>query len=474
MKRVTLSAHGATVRLDVDSGDHIGSRIARRLDWYERDLLEDARNRVRRGGVAVDVGAHIGNHTTWFAAVCGLRVVAIEPNAQSRAQLLRNVHLSRLADQVDVIGAAAGAAKGKARLQQPRRSNTGMARAVRDRAGNIPVVPLDSLGLSDVTLIKIDVEGGEMDILRGARETIQRDRPVLYIETEGKRLRQVDDFLTEYGYAKFGQYAITPTYGYAPAGHGQVRLSAAVMAHPKREHFVHELLEDLDGPAEVVWDRYNDRWDTGRRSLLAHAPEATHHLVIQDDVQPCKALLAGCAEMLRHVPPGNPVALYMGRSRTQPHRFRMSELVTAAQARDASFAVFEGPWWGQAVIVPTMSIPGIVSYGDTHPEITNYDHRIAWYFSSIGTPCYYTLPSLVEHRTGPDNPSLLAHGNAVTRRASWFVGLDETPASVAWSRGVVTPSDLPAKVRDAFPPTPSYPRVPILSRPRRTRTPVRS
>ncbi|WP_051854721.1 FkbM family methyltransferase [Streptomyces sp. NRRL B-1347] len=455
MIRVPLAAHGATVQLDVDPGDHIGARIARGRDWYERDLLEDLRHRVRRGRTAVDVGAHIGNHTSWLAAVCGLHVVALEPSPQARAQLLRNVFLSRLGEQVDVICAAAGAENGRAVMQAGPAGNTGMARAAADPSGDVRVLTIDSLGLTDVGLIKIDVEGGELDVLRGALNTIRRDRPVLYVETAADRLPDVDALLAPLRYARFGRYAITPTYGYAPTEHGQVRLSAAIMAHPSRQHFVHQLEDDLDGPARVVWDRHNDRWDTGRRALLAHDPEATHHLVIQDDVQPCRDLLAGCTELLAHVPAGHPVALYMGRTRTAP-RFSMGHVVEAAQ-RKAAFAAFEGPWWGQAVILPTSTVPAVVAFGDTHPQITNYDHRIAWYFNSIRMACYYTMPSLVEHRTGPENPSLLDHGNGEGRRAAWRIGDGEAATGIDWGRGVVTPADLPPRLRGAFPSTPSYP-----------------
>lgn len=61
-----------------------------------------------------------------------------------------------------------------------------------------------------------------------------------------------------------------------------VALSVAVMAHPARAAFVDELTGLLDRPAKVVWDERQDRWDTGRRAMLAYDPACTHHLVVLD------------------------------------------------------------------------------------------------------------------------------------------------------------------------------------------------
>lgn len=61
-------------------------------------------------------------------------------------------------------------------------------------------------------------------------------------------------------------------------------LSVAIMAHPKREAMVADLLTRLDREVPVVWDQINDRHDTGARAMEAFDPACTHHLVIQDDV----------------------------------------------------------------------------------------------------------------------------------------------------------------------------------------------
>ena len=112
-----------------------------------------------------------------------------------------------------------------------------------------------------------------------------------------------------------------------------VRLSAAVMAHPSREAMVAELVDALDRPVEVVWDEINDRHDTGLRALRAADRSCTHHLVIQDDVVPCRDLLAGAERALCAVPDGQPGSLYLGRVRP----------VAAAVARAVS--LYSGSAW---------------------------------------------------------------------------------------------------------------------------------
>lgn len=220
-----------------------------------------------------------------------------------------------------------------------------------------------------------------------------------------------------------------------------VTLSAVVMAHPKRTAMAKRLSKRLG--ISVVWDQQNSVWDTGRRALLARDPEATHHLVIQDDAVASRGLLAECERLLAHVPADTPVSLYMGRYRHQPRLFSMEGLVEQARLQGASFAVFGGPWWGVGVIVPTGHVEAIVAHGDRsrHP---NYDIRIAQYYASKRIDCWYTLPSIVEHRSGPS----LVGRRGSRRHASWY---HNGPLSeLEWTGGSITPADLAGR----FPVTP--------------------
>ena len=222
-----------------------------------------------------------------------------------------------------------------------------------------------------------------------------------------------------------------------------VRLSAVVMAHPKRTLMAKRLASRL--VLSVVWDQHNSVWDTGRRALMAANPEATHHLVIQDDAVAPRGLVAECERLLAYVPGETPVSLYMGRYRHQPRLFSMEGLVDQARKQGASFAVFGGPWWGVGVIVPVSHVDAIVASGDRskHP---NYDIRIAQFYASRGIDCWYTLPSIVDHRAGAS----LVGRRGSRRHAMWRA--DGSLAALNWEGGIITPSDLNLTRR--FPATP--------------------
>jgi FkbM family methyltransferase len=230
LKTITLPAGpahcgGPAARIEVNETDHIG-RIITRGTWYEQDLLDDARHRVAGPGLAVDVGAHIGNHALWFALAMRLNVVALEPNPDSYSQLARNVAINELSAPdpvgpwVRLLPVAAGARRGWGRVQPPAlQGNSGTVSVKRDRGddqqdgGQVPITTLDELRLDDVRLIKVDVEGAAASVLVGAAELIAAQSPVIY--AEGDRAA-IQDALPE-GYRCFGRFAKTPTFGFARA-----------------------------------------------------------------------------------------------------------------------------------------------------------------------------------------------------------------------------------------------------------------
>lgn len=205
-------------------------------------------------------------------------------------------------------------------------------------------------------------------------------------------------------------------------------LSCAVMAHPSRKAMVEELVESLDRPVEVVWDKINDRHDTGIRAVEAYDPACTHHLVIQDDALPARDLIAGAERALQWAPQDVPVSLYVGK--VQPFRRAVEKAVR--QAEGASWITMAGIYWGPAIIVPTAVI-GDISPWFRGSEITNYDRRLSKWFKNQGLPCWYTWPSLVDHR---GDESLLRPSKAV-RRAHQFLGAERSALDVDWTGDVV-------------------------------------
>jgi FkbM family methyltransferase len=178
-----IAAFGATYRIE-NPGGRVGSKVARG-EPYERKLLVDI-HQHKLSGTAFDVGAHVGNHTLYLAAICGLSVHAWEPHDQSRAMLEANLVLNPGLD-ITVHAWAAGARVARGQLTPGRWVEFDPSRdgaALKLDRGHVSVRPIDAyLDVSDLAVVKVDVEGMEADAIEGAIGHIERCRPLIYSET---------------------------------------------------------------------------------------------------------------------------------------------------------------------------------------------------------------------------------------------------------------------------------------------------
>ncbi len=183
--------------------------IGRSLDTYgewaqeELDLMGKL---IRPGNIVVDVGANIGTHTVFFAqnTAPNGRVYAFEPQNINFAFLCANIALNALYNAFP-IKAAAGDQPGKLKvpiLDPKVPNNFGGLNVEGHQSGDtVPVMMVDELDLPSLILLKVDVEGMEEKVLRGAQKTILKHRPFLFIENntdEGSP--QTVELLLSYGY----------------------------------------------------------------------------------------------------------------------------------------------------------------------------------------------------------------------------------------------------------------------------------
>ncbi|MFB4315904.1 FkbM family methyltransferase [Actinomadura sp. 21ATH] len=153
---------------------------------------------VPAGGTAIDVGGWFGPWTRRLAGRAD-RVVTVEADPRL-AGLLR-----RAFPRVDVVQAAASDACGEIDLWIPETGALAGVSSVTAGAGRpvrVPRVTVDGLRLTDVRFIKLDVEGHEPNVLRGAADTVRRDRPTLLVEVEERhgRLPEVIALARGWGY----------------------------------------------------------------------------------------------------------------------------------------------------------------------------------------------------------------------------------------------------------------------------------
>lgn len=138
----------------------------------------------------IEVGANIGTHTVAIAKRVGPggTVLAFEPQRLVFQNLCANVALNSLRN-VFCYWAAAGAAEGKITVPEPDPGQAnnfgGIALGGNAQGFAVDCLMLDGfLSLPRLKLIKIDVEGMEMDVISGARELIRKFRPVIYVEND--------------------------------------------------------------------------------------------------------------------------------------------------------------------------------------------------------------------------------------------------------------------------------------------------
>lgn len=174
--------------------------IGKSLDLYgewaqtELDVLLPV---IEPNDIIVDVGAYIGTHSIPFAKRClpNGGVYAIEPQRLSFAFLNTNITLNNLMNII-ALNKFADKKIGKMRflsLDQTYPQNFGSYPTKNCDTGDvIDVITIDSLNLSRVKLIKIDVEGQEVNVLLGATATINKFKPILYVEcTNPKKTKSI-------------------------------------------------------------------------------------------------------------------------------------------------------------------------------------------------------------------------------------------------------------------------------------------
>lgn len=185
-------------RFETRHGPMLGLRgdqyITRSLELYgefsrgEWRVLEQL---AQPGQTVVEIGANIGTHSVPLARRCApAPLYVFEPQQRVFQILCANLALNEIGNAV-ALPEACGEAEGQALippLDYGADANFGgvsLRPAAAGAAGQrVRVRPLDSLELAECGLIKIDVEGFEPQVLRGARETIARCRPALYVEND--------------------------------------------------------------------------------------------------------------------------------------------------------------------------------------------------------------------------------------------------------------------------------------------------
>jgi FkbM family methyltransferase len=192
-------------------GDHIPCDHWEHGRFYEYDALSFLQlylphPKINKKGIILDIGANVGNHTVFWAAQ-GHTVVPFEPNPRANTLLRRNIESNNLSTRVLLEISHYGVSDQRSRIDvvDDMKQNLGGAHIVfskdDSKSDKIECVPLDSLKFGKrVDFVKIDVEGHEENVLRGAKKTIADNRPLIYCEATNETRKTVEKILKGLSY----------------------------------------------------------------------------------------------------------------------------------------------------------------------------------------------------------------------------------------------------------------------------------
>ena len=210
--RRVLAGEGV-IRHGIGAGlrfDATGGAAGFLLGTSEPDEQAALARHLSPGGVFYDIGANVGFFVTLAARLVGAqgRVYAFEPNPRCAAQVRRNAALNGFA-HVEVVEVAASSGPGTATLHFGQTS--GVSSIVGERGADgiaVPLLAIDDFvrerGARPPSLVMIDVEGAEIEVLAGMQATLAAHRPVVMCEIHGTGAafqRHCDEHVVPLGYA---------------------------------------------------------------------------------------------------------------------------------------------------------------------------------------------------------------------------------------------------------------------------------
>ena len=230
--QITRYGHTFTIRVD----DEIMESTYKEGNLCEYHMLDWMGRNIPRGGVWIDAGANIGNHTLPFALWAD-KVIAFEPMQVNADLLMFNVaHFDRRS-KVLVIQEGVGREEGyaSAKLGGTGKNCQWELTPGEGCEAGIAIAKIDShvRDTDDVRVIKLDVEGMEQDALAGAMRTIRRCLPELFIEIWDEAvLADITATLAPLGYVLTERYNVAPTFHFSASGRYPVTYTPAERLRP--------------------------------------------------------------------------------------------------------------------------------------------------------------------------------------------------------------------------------------------------
>ena len=173
------------------------------LGSYEADKQKLMTELSLEGTTVLDIGANVGFFSIFLSRLVGAtgNVISFEPLPRNIEFIYQHIQLNKI-DNIEIISAAVSDKIGKMKF-----ANSPLyAQGYLTDKGNVEVnvITLDSLHnfINPVSLVKIDVEGAEIDVLRGGEKFFLENRPIILLATHGeKQANDCEEILEKYNYS---------------------------------------------------------------------------------------------------------------------------------------------------------------------------------------------------------------------------------------------------------------------------------
>ena len=190
--------------------DSIQKHISQSRSFYEMDILLALRSLTPERAVICDVGANIGNHTLFFSKYFQAEsVYCFEANKLAIEMLEINCAINAVDNvSLDYCGYCVSHSNNLNMTKQiePKNNLGGTSFTISDD-GRIPTITIDTaIGDKPCNLIKIDVEGMEADVLKGAENVLKTKRPVVCLEVTSATRSGCTHYMTQLSYKLYSVY----------------------------------------------------------------------------------------------------------------------------------------------------------------------------------------------------------------------------------------------------------------------------
>lgn len=184
--------------------DYVQTEILMHRQFFENTELRKIHKYVSQGMTFLDVGANIGNHSLYFSSVLkAKKIYSFEPMPLTYSILKKNISLNKLEGTVTLFecGLESENTKAEVIIDGLKYNNLGGTNLAQCETGDLEIRKLDNIFIPEkIDFIKIDVERMEAFVLKGARETISREKPVIWIEIFDEKYNEVSGILADLGY----------------------------------------------------------------------------------------------------------------------------------------------------------------------------------------------------------------------------------------------------------------------------------